>query len=899
MASYNQLGYPEIPRSITSPNYNRSDVLDKDYPMSFITFIKTINVTYEPESLQNYYNAYLKNWNMVSGSSSTTNENLIVERYRDFLKDVSLNYTTLEEKKFLSSLDFNDPFDMDIAIPFYSKKLKEIALYYREKREDVKFEPYRKKIKGTNLSLNKAIVDIALDHLESNLDSAIYLDLGDIKRNLEIEIEELYDGYPKYFNQTPDIKIYDNKDLDYGYDIFLKSNTELLSSVFSTFSNELKVSKELDNLLDNKRKLTENSVATDFYYLSTGNTVYDFISGRLFEAKKDSENILNRNYPTTASTERYNLQTPRERGFFKPSKASIVLVDGKNDNFYFNFELLKPNTIYYFPDPKITGENGNILTFNVNDGFLKKNFTSGNASNYPNSTPLDNKYYGYISNIDHNQNKYLDTIFDSGYVSDAKQDLHNNYFGLFKITNSYNKNISNEDPGVVKSILLNGHTFYDTLYTEGYSFNFETYDSTTYSETLRSGLSSNTGNFNNTDSRYTLFFRNFSPYQELVESQENIATYKIYDGAFLLKNNNSKYDDPISSDLYVFPGSDQYYYQTLLESGVNNSITLQRGLLDSSYPSLTANMTQSVRISGSNDVFELDGGNFLDDFAIDYSLDSNGYELLDKSPEFSTSFIELSSNFEYLNSKIDLLGKIFVKNSFSKEVKPLLEAIPYLSSKHPQSVMNELSGRIHSFEISRDTLFIQTSSNLVIEKIRFDGLNFINPNSTNTRLSFNSNKFNKISNRFKVKDDVYYCVLETLNQSITSNNFILYPNIYKFNLKTFKNEKIFPSNISDVTTNFIISGGDVRYEYVDSVVLTHNSRNNIYNISFLLKDQNSFPNLRTLDFRYDSDVEFIDKSSYKAIETNYTTIFDSDFTENIQIFLSSGDIRTVSEELIL
>jgi hypothetical protein len=277
MALSLQIGFPNVPKSITNKDVDAKDAFDVSFPMSFLQFIKIITVTFEPDSIQLYYNHYIKLWNNQNSQKDVTSESIIVEKYRDFLQDIVIHYTTLEEKKFLSSIDFNDPLDLDIALGFYSKKLKELCLFYNEKRNNIKFSATRNKIIGTNFGASKTIHDLTLSYLKTLEDSKILLNFEDISQKLNVEIEELYDNYPIYYNQLPNERIYDNKDLDYGLDIFLKSDEDLVNEVFSGFSDTLKNIKEVDLLFENKRKLTKKYVSTDFYYLSTGSTVTDNI----------------------------------------------------------------------------------------------------------------------------------------------------------------------------------------------------------------------------------------------------------------------------------------------------------------------------------------------------------------------------------------------------------------------------------------------------------------------------------------------------------------------------------------------------------------------------------------------------------------------------------------------
>ena len=119
-------GYPPVEVSITNPNVNRDYALDKNTPFTFLEFIKNVNDSYQPDTLQEYYNDYLRKWNNSTANKTLSDNELIIERYKEFLQDIALIYCTSAERKFLSQIDFDDKNDLGIAIPFYSEKIREI-----------------------------------------------------------------------------------------------------------------------------------------------------------------------------------------------------------------------------------------------------------------------------------------------------------------------------------------------------------------------------------------------------------------------------------------------------------------------------------------------------------------------------------------------------------------------------------------------------------------------------------------------------------------------------------------------------------------------------------------------------------------------------------------------------
>lgn len=932
MALSLQLGYPDIPKSITNPTVLRQNALDVGDPLPFLTFIKIINISFEPDSLRDYYNYYITAWNNASVAYPNTNTATVINKYREFLKEISLNYTTLEEKQFLSKIDFTDPFDLDVAMGFYSKKLRELTEFYNQKRTDIKFNLTRNKLLGTNYGTSKSILEITLDYLKNLADGKILYDYDLIKSKIEIEIEELYDTYPIYFNQTPDPDIYDNKDLDYGYNIFLVPDTVTTTTLLSGFSQELQDLKEFDQLLPNKRALTEKYISTDFYYLSTGNTTSDYLSGKLFSADNTILNFINRNYPTTASTEHPEyLESERTFGFFRPHKQSIILIDGNTTEFSFNVDNLAPNSLYYFPDPTKIGENGGIMTFIVDDTHLKRNYSSGSATNQPYSTPYDTKYYGYVSKLEHNDNKFLDSVFDAGFISDIKRDIYNNTFGLFNNDHRFRQSIAPADTiglPTPYSVIINGHKFFDTDYWEGYNFDFFAPDDMRYTETVRSGLSTTTAPLLLTSAQLTtelgepiltelgepIYIEgaeipNISPSVDLILSfgyfspnitfstptEPNITpSYETLEGAYITNYALVPYPEALSSDLSAFDvpftsNLSSFFYDTLIDGGIYNTSPLQRGLNDVLYPAISSDLTKYANLSTIDVV---DGGDIAGFFP-ELNIDKNNHLYIDTVTN-TTQYI--LSTFPIIDG-YELNGNIMVRDANTKMVAPLLEALPYLTVKYPPAVISELESNILEFDIVVDTLIIKTPSYLTFNKLIYANGTFADSRANTIYITHSDNSFNKISNRFKKDTDIYYCSLSTYGD-VNSNTLLIYPQIYRFDYINNINYQIFPSNSTDITNNaqfFTISGGDVRYTAIDTPILTYSSRPNLFNISFLLKDQNNMFSIHNIDFGISTHVSFYSNVNYFPTVDNTSNIFTT--LSTINVFLSAGNITLLDEEL--
>jgi len=900
MSSTLQYGYPPVPKSITNANIYAKDALDLNSPISFLVFIKTITVSFDPEILQTYYNEYLKRWNLKKNNQSIDDNALIIEKYREFIKDITLKYTTIEERDYLSKIDFTDPYDLDTVLGLYSKKLVEIANYYNSQRDDLKYELTRKKSVGSVIGLEKTILEKTISFLKNRETALIDYDIDVIKNKLKIDISELYNVYSNYYNQVPNERIYDNKDLDYGADIFLKDNATLINTIFAGVSEDIKNLKEVDQLFDNKRQLTKQSMGVDFYYLSTGPTTSNFVSGLLFEATNKAKSLLNRNYPTIPTTLQGSLIDTYEIGFFKTSKTAIVLVDGKNKSFEFNFDKIQPNSIYYFPDPNVFGGNADIVTFYVNDEGLKRNLTSSNAVNQPTSNKNDTKYYGYVTEKINKFDCNLESIFDSGFVQDQKEDVYGNIYGLFKNDPNFTKGIKVVEPTTIKSLQLDGYRFYDDIFEEGYAFNFKTQNLSSFDELKRSGLSAYTSTFSGASALSgvdTLFFRYFDPYQELKEPTEDIIAKEtvLRDGGFFTKSTGAPFLDPISSDDPSYPGAFNYYYSLLMECGLSSFSPLIRPIGLN-----TSNFTQNAQHTRTNGIVSDDGGYFNDPFNFIYELPTISYYYDDTVLVNSDYVVDTPQSTTY-NDRFDLNGNIFIKNINTQEVKDLTTAFYYLSSRYTPSAYRQLSA-ISKFEISFDTLFIETDNYLVFEKITYENSQFNPPVALVYEIQHNKSSLNKISNRFKVGTDVYYCVLQTTTSAISSNDYVLYPEIYKFDTLTHKNSKLFPLTSADYlnhTDFFSVSGGDIRFTRTEPPTFTYAKKNDMFNISFLLKDQNDMIALHEYDFRLSPNVEFLKHNVYFATFESYSNIMNSSYSSTVGVYLSATPVTSINEEIII
>ncbi len=582
--------YFEIQSSITSDTSNLA-AIDIDNPLDFITWLQHTNKTATHLEFTEGYNSYLSLWYSSKETKKSEIPSNIANQYIELLKEISLKYSTTAERRFLSNVNYDDPTDIDVILPFFTSKIKDICQYFSDKREVVKSVVHRNKHNGTNSGLEKTIYSIVIDLItrddQNDYDTSNII-LSSIQSNLNIEIEEFFDLYDSYYDvnpndntQTLEYPLANTHDIDYN--LFLNFDQAIISEMknrltflkslgFNNFSinhkfraSELSYLNDSDfiNLIgdgdpDNltlnlKAQKLKKYAGTDYYYLSTGSTNSSYVSGILIEADNNTNNILNRNYITTASSQSDDIKSLRDVGlFFKPDNMGVLLFNAPSKTYEVNYQSLSANTVYIFPDPNVyesiemNGENFSPFVYTITLG--RQIYDRGNnyLFGFINKSSKDSDFYAYLSK-DQTYYKRLDTdhiaavsptnhmsiVENKGTMIDWKNDVFGNEFGLFKptaqqslfnllktlgINNLFDAGSMSElfkkliELGIIpggrfigvndinrnfnKCLMIDGYAFFDRSFTseyldlEGYNFDYST-TNTDYFGFIRTGLSAN------------------------------------------------------------------------------------------------------------------------------------------------------------------------------------------------------------------------------------------------------------------------------------------------------------------------------------------------------------------------------------------------------------------------
>ena len=634
------------------------------------------------------------------------------------------------------------------------------------------------------------------------------------------------------------------------------------------------------------------------------NLVFD----TLFQADNPIGNFLNRLYPSTASIESGILVSKRVIGFFRPSKTAPIIVDPGDFTFNLNLDSVEYNKPYYLPDPYKYGSNSDIITFNSLDQSFKKNSRFGRARNEPNQPTDSVSYYGYNS-LKTSGN--LNELYDSGYIHDEKRDLFGNTYGLVKDNNNFRQNIILDERNKVYTLQLNGYKFYDDIFGEANTFNYLV-SGTLGTQTFRSGLSSWTNGFSARSSSFYLlnfgdFVRNttYGTPTEVIDINSqylNPINVAIRDGGYFALSETELLPDSISSDLSTFPGSGTYFYSALYEAGANTAVPYVRPLLSSLYKSQSAVFTQNVRVSANNGVIDVDGGRFETNFNLNDTFFTLGdVTYIDSvNPDSQTAFVSgLNVSYDTKTSRDSLTGSVLVKDSLGS-IDNILNKLSYLQTKYTPSVYSSLTSGITKFDLAYNTFCMQTNNYVLFDRVNYTANGFTNPKTPNIAIEYNRDLFNSVSNRYKVDNFVYFATLSTYGDITTSQAFV-YPIIYKINIFDLDIDQIFPGNldISDYSSEFTINTEGVLYVEVGDPVITYNSDINLFNISYLLKDQNKSPYLVSVNFSDKPDNIISDTYGFRFGSGNITTQFTSTNVINAFSTLLSSSTFSITTALIL
>jgi len=184
---------------LNSVTNSQSTTLDDiTAPYTLLEWLDRTSNTGSADVRVQQYNDYLKEWRSVSNQTTQKNNLSIKQVYIRFLKELSLNYTTAEERRFLSNVNLENDLEIDAALSFYALRIREIIENVYQNRHQVTFQKERHSWKGTPHGIERAVYDDLVRY-------AVYIKspaLNTTINKTKILIKELYDLNQSYHDTS-------------------------------------------------------------------------------------------------------------------------------------------------------------------------------------------------------------------------------------------------------------------------------------------------------------------------------------------------------------------------------------------------------------------------------------------------------------------------------------------------------------------------------------------------------------------------------------------------------------------------------------------------------------------------------------------------------------------------
>lgn len=206
--------------SLTKTNTIKSSNEDSDTPFSFLEWSARTSL-YKQEEAFPRYNEYLQEWFNANKTTTVSTKFKLRQKYLYLLDQLKLTFETKDKNEWYKTVDLADENELLLAIPFFARKLKNLALYYLNARKKVKKSNLINNSKGSNLGLEQVVKDYVLDYFaetaneDSNSTIKSIQVTDNIKNKLVVQIEELYDD-GNYLDLSPSVPISE----------YIKSNQE-------------------------------------------------------------------------------------------------------------------------------------------------------------------------------------------------------------------------------------------------------------------------------------------------------------------------------------------------------------------------------------------------------------------------------------------------------------------------------------------------------------------------------------------------------------------------------------------------------------------------------------------------------------------------------------------------
>jgi len=394
-----------------------NSVLDPDYSgvpgdftsaYSLIEWLKNLKISStDTSSYITSYNKYLNDWFDYKNVKSSDKTAFVRLQYINLLKEISLKYSSSDERRFLSNLNFEDNQSLDVAIPFFTRKIKKICQYYAQKRDTLSTGVLRSNLKGSDFGVETIVKKAIVLILQTNEFEPLGVNLpplSSVLPDLHIQINDAYDNQQYYYDIQPGSKyqtygVQDPERIEFfgmdatkidntpvynlqeaiinaieSYPFFIKElgttnftiNFQLSTTNYSyldgrDFKDYDNNSKPTNTNVFQYQKLYQKNLGNKLLAL-TGQYLLDPLSGYVLIPDFPHQNILNRRFPTIAHVPEI-VRARREKylgNFFTKDNLGLLFWNTYKKEYSFSRQLSSGEVIL-IPDPEV-GANASGLS---------------------------------------------------------------------------------------------------------------------------------------------------------------------------------------------------------------------------------------------------------------------------------------------------------------------------------------------------------------------------------------------------------------------------------------------------------------------------------------------------------------------------------------------------------
>lgn len=275
---------PSFSKQSTNSSLQDSLVEDANSPFSFLEWKNRYPALLEKNSsLQ--YNSYVLSWFKRNKDKPVSRKFVLRQKYLQLLDQLQLFFTSEEKNLWYSQVNLAEEKELLLAIPYFARKLKDIALYYVKLRKQLSRVKQQYNTTGTAASLEQQIYNYILasfSEQNNELSVEMYSTVpvfSSLQQKLAVTIEELYDDH-QYFDLSP------TKPVSAYFDLTNKTTQSFLNTKGIVLSSSEWLFKSFDIPVTDNFDALFSSLTGNIFESTNTDTYESFIQKYLGQTKQ-------------------------------------------------------------------------------------------------------------------------------------------------------------------------------------------------------------------------------------------------------------------------------------------------------------------------------------------------------------------------------------------------------------------------------------------------------------------------------------------------------------------------------------------------------------------------------------------------------------------------------------